>query len=356
MNYDQDYDFENNYQERTVSPSMTNDDANENVLRPQSLEDYIGQEKAKENLKIYIEAAKLRGDALDHVLLYGPPGLGKTTLSHIIANELGVHIKITSGPAIEKQGDLVAILTGLEDGDVLFIDEIHRLSRSIEEVLYPAMEDFSVDIIIGKGPAARSIRIDLPKFTLIGATTRAGQLTTPLRDRFGVLLKLELYTPEELATIIKRSAKILDIHISDDGAYEIASRSRGTPRIANRLLKRVRDFAQVMGDGVITSNVANYALSKLEIDELGLDTTDRRLLEAIIKYYNGGPVGLDTIAATIGEEAVTVEDVCEPYLMQIGYLSRTPKGRCATRLAYEHLGFTYYDGKAQADNEQTTII
>lgn len=356
MNYEQDYDFENNYEERTVSPSMTGEDANENVLRPQSIDEYIGQEKAKENLKIYIEAAKLRGDALDHVLLYGPPGLGKTTLSHIIANELGVHIKITSGPAIEKQGDLVAILTGLEDGDVLFIDEIHRLSRSIEEVLYPAMEDFSVDIIIGKGPAARSIRIDLPKFTLIGATTRAGQLTTPLRDRFGVLLKLELYTPEELATIIKRSAKILDIHISEDGAYEIASRSRGTPRIANRLLKRVRDFAQVMGDGVITSDIANFALSKLEIDELGLDNTDRRLLETIIKFYNGGPVGLDTIAATIGEEAITIEDVCEPYLMQIGYLSRTPKGRCVTRLAYDHLGIPYYEPKSKQDSAQTTII
>lgn len=356
MSYSDDFDFENSYEERTVSPSMTGEDANENVLRPQRIEDYIGQEKAKENLKIYIEAAKLRHDALDHVLLYGPPGLGKTTLSHIIANELGVNIKITSGPAIEKQGDLVAILTGLEDGDVLFIDEIHRLSRSIEEVLYPAMEDFSVDIIIGKGPAARSIRIDLPKFTLIGATTRAGQLTTPLRDRFGVLLKLELYTPEELATIIKRSAKILDIHISEDGAYEIASRSRGTPRIANRLLKRVRDFAQVLGDGVITSEIASFALSKLEIDELGLDNTDRRLLETIIKFYGGGPVGLDTIAATIGEEAITIEDVCEPYLMQIGYLSRTPKGRCVTRQAYEHLGIPFASQGGKGDSSQTTIL
>ena len=357
MRYEEDYDFENSIEDRTVSPAMTGDDTNENVLRPQSIDEYIGQEKAKENLKIYIEAAKLRGDALDHVLLYGPPGLGKTTLSHIIANELGVHIKITSGPAIEKQGDLVAILTGLEDGDVLFIDEIHRLSRSIEEVLYPAMEDFSVDIIIGKGPAARSIRIDLPKFTLIGATTRAGQLTTPLRDRFGVLLKLELYTPEELATIIKRSAKILDIKISEDGAYEIASRSRGTPRIANRLLKRVRDFAQVMGDGVITSDIANYALGKLEIDQLGLDNTDRRLLNTIIKFYNGGPVGLETLAATIGEESITIEDVCEPYLLQIGFLSRTPKGRCVTRAAYEHLGIPFYDGaKGKADADQTTII
>lgn len=352
-----DFDFENSYEERTVSPSMTGEDTNENALRPQHMEDYIGQEKAKENLKIYIEAAKRRSDSLDHVLLYGPPGLGKTTLSHIIANELGVNIKITSGPAIEKQGDLVAILTGLESGDVLFIDEIHRLSRSIEEVLYPAMEDYSVDIIIGKGPAARSIRIDLPKFTLIGATTRAGQLTTPLRDRFGVLLKLELYTPEELSTIIKRSAKILDISISEDGAYEIASRSRGTPRIANRLLKRVRDFAQVLSDGTITSEIANFALSKLEIDELGLDNTDRRLLQTIIKFYGGGPVGLDTLAATIGEEAVTIEDVCEPYLMQIGFLSRTPKGRCVTHLAYEHLGIPYPTSPTnKTDPTQTTIL
>lgn len=352
-----DFDFENSYEERTVSPSMTGEDTNENALRPQHMEDYIGQEKAKENLKIYIEAAKRRSDSLDHVLLYGPPGLGKTTLSHIIANELGVNIKITSGPAIEKQGDLVAILTGLESGDVLFIDEIHRLSRSIEEVLYPAMEDYSVDIIIGKGPAARSIRIDLPKFTLIGATTRAGQLTTPLRDRFGVLLKLELYTPEELSTIIKRSAKILDISISEDGAYEIASRSRGTPRIANRLLKRVRDFAQVLSDGTITSEIANFALSKLEIDELGLDNTDRRLLQTIIKFYGGGPVGLDTLAATIGEEAVTIEDVCEPYLMQIGFLSRTPKGRCVTHLAYEHLGIPYPTSPtSKTDPTQTTIL
>ena len=358
MRYEEDYDFENNYEDRTVSTSHIGEDAHENALRPQSIEEYIGQEKAKENLKVYIEAAKLRSDALDHVLLYGPPGLGKTTLSHIIANEMGVNIKITSGPAIEKQGDLVAILTGLEDGDVLFIDEIHRLSRSIEEVLYPAMEDFSVDIIIGKGPAARSIRIDLPKFTLIGATTRAGQLTTPLRDRFGVLLKLELYTPEELATIVKRSAKILDIKITEDGALELASRSRGTPRIANRLLKRVRDFAMVMGDGLINCEIARYALDKLEIDELGLDSLDRRMLETIIKFYNGGPVGLDTISATIGEEAITIEDVCEPYLLQIGFLSRTPKGRCVTALAYEHLGLPFRGGNGGrgGDPGQTTII
>lgn len=353
MNDELDFDFEN----RIVSTSLTTGDTDiEASLRPQTIDEYIGQEKAKENLKIYIEAAKRRGDTLDHVLLYGPPGLGKTTLSNIIANELGVNIRITSGPAIEKQGDLAAILTNLADGDVLFIDEIHRLSRSIEEILYPAMEDYAIDIIIGKGPAARSIRIDLPKFTLVGATTRAGQLTTPLRDRFGVLLKLELYTPDELATIIKRSARILNMSISDDGAYEIASRSRGTPRIANRLLKRVRDFAQVMGDGEITSEIANYALAKLEIDELGLDNTDRKLLETIIKFYNGGPVGLETLAATVGEEAITLEDVCEPYLMQIGFLSRTPKGRCATHAAYEHLGLSFDTPKTKGYSAQTTII
>ena len=332
---DEELDFEN----RIMSPSYTlNDSDTEITLRPQKLEDYIGQEKIKENLKIYIDAAKIRGDSLDHVLLYGPPGLGKTTLSNIIANEMGVNIRITSGPAIEKQGDLAALLTNLNEGDVLFIDEIHRLSRSIEEILYPAMEDYALDIIIGKGPSARSIRIELPKFTLIGATTRAGQLTTPLRDRFGVLLKLELYTPEELATIVKRSAGILNFEITDDGAYEIASRSRGTPRIANRLLKRVRDYAQVKGSGVIDSNIANYALGQLEIDALGLDNTDRRMLKTIIDFYDGGPVGLDTLAATVGEEAITLEDVYEPFLMQIGFLSRTPRGRMVTPAAYRHLG------------------
>lgn len=335
MDFTEDFDFEN----RIVSTSYSSEDAESEVsLRPKTLDEYIGQDKAKENLKVYIDAAKFRGESLDHVLLYGPPGLGKTTLSNIVANEMGVNIRVTSGPAIEKQGDLAALLTNLSEGDVLFIDEIHRLSRSVEEILYPAMEDFALDIIIGKGPSARSIRIDLPKFTLIGATTRAGQLTTPLRDRFGVLLKLELYTPEQLATIVKRSASILGIGINENGAYEIASRSRGTPRIANRLLKRVRDFAQVSGKDVIDEEIASFALGKLEIDELGLDNTDRRMLETIIKFYDGGPVGLETLAATIGEEAVTLEDVYEPYLMQIGYLSRTPRGRCVTRLAYEHLG------------------
>ena len=332
---EQEFDFENRIVSTGYAPEDSDIDAS---LRPKTLNDYVGQDKAKENLKVYIEAAKMRGESLDHVLLYGPPGLGKTTLSNIIANELGVNIRITSGPAIEKQGDLAALLTNLNQGDVLFIDEIHRLSRSVEEILYPAMEDYALDIIIGKGPAARSIRIDLPKFTLIGATTRAGQLTTPLRDRFGVLLKLELYTPEELASIVRRSAGILGIAITDDGSYEIASRSRGTPRIANRLLKRVRDFAMVNGKDTIDSEIAGYALNKLEIDELGLDNTDRKMLEAIIKFYDGGPVGLDTLAATIGEEAVTIEDVYEPYLMQLGFLSRTPRGRCVTRLAYEHLG------------------
>ncbi|MBR2444897.1 MAG: Holliday junction branch migration DNA helicase RuvB [Clostridia bacterium] len=332
------FDFES----RIVSTEASGEDNEVEIsLRPKTFDEYIGQEKVREMLKVYIDAAKGRGDSLDHVLLYGPPGLGKTTLSGIIAAEMGVNFRVTSGPAIEKQGDLAAILTNLAPGDVLFIDEIHRLSRSIEEILYPAMEDYVLDIIIGKGPAARSIRVPLPKFTLIGATTRAGQLTTPLRDRFGVLLRLELYTPDELATIIKRSASLLNVGIDDDGAYEIASRSRGTPRIANRLLKRVRDYAQVKGDGKITLEIAQMALKSLEIDELGLDNIDRKMLETIIKFYDGGPVGLETLAATIGEESITIEDVYEPYLMQIGFLSRTPRGRCVTRLAYEHLGIPF---------------
>lgn len=326
-------------EERVIAPEYISDDNEiETSLRPHTLEEYIGQEKAKENLKIYIEAAKNRHESLDHVLLYGPPGLGKTTLAGIVANEMGVQIRVTSGPAIEKPGDLAALLTSLNDGDILFIDEIHRLSRSIEEVLYPAMEDFALDIIIGKGPSARSIRLDLKRFTLIGATTRAGQLSAPLRDRFGVILRLELYSPNELAKIVKRSANILNIETENDGALEIASRSRGTPRIANRLLKRARDYAQVKGNGIITVESAQNALERMEIDELGLDLVDRNLLRAMIENYNGGPVGLDTIAAMIGEEAVTIEDVYEPYLMQLGFLTRTPRGRKVTALGYRHLG------------------
>lgn len=341
----QETDFENRIVSTEFSPS---DGDLENSLRPKQLSDYIGQDKVKENLSVYIEAAKGRGEALDHVLLYGPPGLGKTTLAGIIANEMGVNIRITSGPAIEKQGDLAALLTNLQEGDVLFIDEIHRLNRSVEEVLYPAMEDRALDIIIGKGPSARSIRLDLPNFTLVGATTRAGQLSAPLRDRFGVIFRLELYTPKELAVIVKRSASILGIDIDEKGAAMIASRSRGTPRIANRLLKRSRDFAEVKYNGVISEEAANDALTRMEVDDLGLDSVDRRLLTTMIKNYHGGPVGLETIAAAVGEEAVTIEDVYEPYLMQIGFLSRTPRGRCVSPAAYKHLGI-------EQDGQQTLI-
>lgn len=327
-----------------VTTSLTKDDENEGTLRPKTLSEYIGQQKAKGNLEVFIQAAKMRNEPLDHVLLHGPPGLGKTTLSGIIANEMGVNIRITSGPAIEKPGDLAALLTNLNENDILFVDEIHRLNRSVEEILYPAMEDYAIDIIIGKGPSANSIRLDLPKFTLIGATTRAGQLSAPLRDRFGVTLRLELYTPEELALIVKRSAGILNVPIEETGAMEIARRSRGTPRIANRMLRRVRDFAQVLAGGVITKDVADQALSALEVDFLGLDSVDRRMLNSIIENYGGGPVGLDTLAATINEESVTLEDVYEPYLMQIGFLTRTPRGRCVTHKAYEHLGLSMPGG------------
>ena len=336
-------------EEPLVTTSLIREDEGEYSLRPKSLREYIGQEKAKGNLEVFIQAAKMRSEPLDHVLLHGPPGLGKTTLSGIIANEMGVNVRITSGPAIEKAGDLAALLTNLNENDILFVDEIHRLNRSVEEVLYPAMEDYAIDIIIGKGPSANSIRLDLPKFTLIGATTRAGQLSAPLRDRFGVTLRLELYTVEELGLIVTRSAGILDAPIEPEGALEIARRSRGTPRIANRMLRRVRDFAQVVGDGVITKDLADKALTALEVDRLGLDNIDRRMLRAVIEYYGGGPVGLETLAATINEEAVTLEDVYEPYLMQIGFLTRTPRGRCVTAKAYQHLGLSAAGGEAAMD-------
>lgn len=330
-------------EENLINPELINEEENrlENSLRPKTLSEYIGQTKVKENMKVYIEAAKKRGEPLDHVLLYGPPGLGKTTLSNIISNEMNSNIKITSGPAIEKPGDLAALLTNLSEFDVLFIDEIHRLNKSVEEILYPALEDYTLDIIIGKGPSARSIRLDLPKFTLIGATTKAGSLTTPLRDRFGIVERLELYEPEDLQKIVKRSAGILNVDIEDTASMEIAKRSRGTPRIANRILKRVRDYAAVLGDGKVDLNMAKIALNKLEIDDLGLDQTDRNILLTIIQKYAGGPVGIETLAAATGEEIETIEDVYEPFLMQIGFIARTPRGRIALPIAYEHLNLEY---------------
>lgn len=340
------FDDDAEFEERFISSERINADNDvENILRPKTMEDYVGQEKVKENLKIYIEAAKKRGEALDHVLLYGPPGLGKTTLATIIANELGVSLKLTSGPAIEKAGDLAALLTNLNENDVLFIDEIHRMNHNVEEILYPAMEDYALDFMIGKGPSARSMRINLPKFTLIGATTKAGMLTGPLRDRFGVICRLELYSPSELNRIINRSAKLLGIGIDGDAAMEIARRSRGTPRIANRLLKRVRDFADVVNSGVVDLKLARHALEKMEVDNLGLDKVDRRILETIIDKFNGGPVGLETLAAATGEENSTIEDVYEPYLLQLGFISRSPRGRIALKPAYEHLGKTIYGDK-----------